>query len=41
MTIMLDVHLWHKKTKTEALLNSGTTHNFIDSQAIKALGMGT
>jgi hypothetical protein len=41
MTIALNIHMWHKKTKTKALLNSGATHNFIDSHTIKTLGMGT
>jgi hypothetical protein len=41
ITIDISVYMWHKKTKTEALLDSGATHNFIDSQAITALGPGT
>ena len=41
MTISVRVHMWHKKTKTEALLDSGATHNFIDKRAVKALGLGT
>jgi hypothetical protein len=41
MTIPLTIHMWHKKTKTTALLDSGATHNFIDKQAITSLGLGT
>jgi hypothetical protein len=33
--------MWHQKTKTEALLDSGATHNFMDKQAIQSLGLGT
>ena len=33
--------MWHKMTQTEALLDCGTTHNFIDPRAIKTLSMGT
>jgi hypothetical protein len=40
-TIPLSVYMWHKKTKTTALLDSGATHNFIDKQAIDSLGLGT
>jgi hypothetical protein len=41
ITIDVSVYMWHKKTKTEALLDSGATHNFIDSRAITVLGLGT
>jgi hypothetical protein len=41
MTIQISVLMWHKKTKTKALLDSGATHNFIDKQAINSLGLGT
>ena len=41
MTIQVQVHAWHKKTKTSTLLDSGATHNFIDTRAIKSLGLGT
>ena len=30
MTIEVSVYMWHRKTYTEALLDSGATHNFID-----------
>ena len=41
MTIPVQVHVWHKKTEASALLDSGATHNFIDTQAVKSLGLGT
>jgi predicted aspartyl protease len=41
MTIPISVYMWHKKTETEALLDSGATHNFIDERAVKTLGLGT
>ena len=41
MTIPVQVHAWHKTTETSALLDSGATHNFIDTRAIKSLGLGT
>ena len=41
MTIPLAVSMWHKTTKTEALLDCGATHNFIDPRAIRTLSMGT
>ena len=41
MTISVRVHMWHRKTNTEALLDSGATHNFIDKHAVKMLGLGT
>ena len=41
MTIPLTVNMWHKTTKTEALLDCGATHNFIDPRTIKTLPMGT
>ena len=41
MTILLTVNMWHKTTQTKALLDCGTTHNFIDPRAIKMLSMGT
>ena len=41
MTISIQVHAWHKKTKTSALLDSGATYNFIDTQAVKSLRLGT
>jgi hypothetical protein len=41
MTVVLAVKMWHKETKTEALLDSGATHDFIDSRAITTLGLGT
>jgi hypothetical protein len=41
MTIPVQVHMWHKKTEVETLLDSGATHNFINKRAIKTLGMGT
>jgi hypothetical protein len=41
MTIPLSVYMWHKKTETTALLDSGAMHNFIDKQAVTSLGLGT
>jgi hypothetical protein len=41
MTIQISVLMWHKKTETKALLDSGATHNFIDKRAIHSLGLGT
>jgi hypothetical protein len=41
MTIPLSVYMWHKKTETTALLDSGATHNFIDKRAVTSLGLGT
>ena len=41
MTISLTVNMWHKTTKTEALLDCGATHNFIDPRTIRTLAMGT
>jgi hypothetical protein len=41
MTIPLSVYMWHKKTKTTALLDSGATHNFINKHAVSSLGLGT
>jgi hypothetical protein len=41
MTIRISVHMWHKKTDTMALLDSGATHNFIDPRTITSLGLGT
>jgi hypothetical protein len=40
MTIPISVYMWHKKTETKALLDSGATHNFIDERAVKTLGLG-
>ena len=33
--------MWHAVTKTNALLDSGATHNFIDQRTLKNLGLGT
>ena len=41
MTIKVSVYMWHRKTYTEALLDSGATHNFIDRNTVKTLGLGT
>jgi hypothetical protein len=41
MTIHLSVHMWHKKTESIALLDSGATHNFINKHAVTSLGLGT
>jgi hypothetical protein len=41
MTIQISVLMWHKKTETKVLLDSGATHNFIDKRAINSLGLGT
>jgi hypothetical protein len=41
MTILISIYMWHQKTKTEALLDSGATHNFVDKRAIQSLGLGT
>jgi Retroviral aspartyl protease len=40
MTISVQVYMWHKKTTTEALLDSGATHNFIDRCAVEKIGLG-
>ena len=40
MTISLTVNMWHKTTKTKALLDCGATHNFIDPRTVKTLAMG-
>jgi hypothetical protein len=39
-TISLTISMWHKKTNTEALLDSSATHNFIDPRAVTTLGLG-
>src|ERR1700677_3796860 len=41
MTVTVSVHMWHQKTETEALLDSGATHNFIDARTVISLGLGT
>src|SRR6266702_2429604 len=41
ITVPIDLCMWHKKTEVEALLNCGATENFIDTQTLKKLGMGT
>jgi hypothetical protein len=41
MTVPISVHMWHKKTETKVLLDSGATHNFIDKRAVNSLGLGT
>jgi hypothetical protein len=41
MTIQISVLMWHKKTETKVLLDSGATHNFIDKRAVNSLGLGT
>jgi hypothetical protein len=41
ITVKVQVHMWHKKTETKALLDSGATHNFIDKQVVETLGLGT
>ena len=33
------MNMWHKTTTIEALLDCGTTHNFIDPCAVKSLGV--
>ena len=41
ITINISVYMWHKMANTRALLDSGATHNFIDKQTVKQLGLGT
>ena len=41
MTISLTVKMLHKTTRTDALLDCGATHNFIDPRTITSLSMGT
>src|SRR6202453_2212369 len=41
VTIAILVKMWHKETKTEALLDSGATNNFIDERAVNSLNLGT
>jgi hypothetical protein len=41
MTVQISVLMWHKKTETKVLLDSGATHNFIDKRAVNSLGLGT
>ncbi len=41
ITVPIDLCMWHKKTKVEALLDCGATENFINAQTLKKLGMGT
>ncbi len=41
ITVPIDLCMWHRKTKVEALLNCGATENFIDARTLEKLGMGT
>jgi hypothetical protein len=41
MTITVHLYQWHQKTDVEALLDSGTTNNFIDQRTVTLLNMGT
>ena len=40
MTVPISVYMWHQMTPIETLLDSGTTHNFINKQTINVLHIG-
>ena len=41
MTVKVHLYMRHQKTNVEALLDSGTTENFIDQRTINLLHIGT
>jgi hypothetical protein len=41
MTISVPLFMWQRKTSVTILLDSGATHNFIDSRTVEQLHLGT